>query len=49
MNKSRRRYEDNIKTDLKEIACGDVEWVYLVQDMVHWRAYVNTATNLCAS
>jgi hypothetical protein len=28
----RRRWEDNIKIDLKEIGYGDVGWIYLAQD-----------------
>jgi hypothetical protein len=28
-----RRWEDNIKTDFKEIVCEGKDWVYLVQDM----------------
>jgi hypothetical protein len=42
----RRRWEDNIKMDLREIGWGDVDWVDLAQDMDHWRALVNTIMNL---
>jgi len=30
----RHRWEDNIKTDLKEIGCGGVEWIQLAEDIV---------------
>jgi hypothetical protein len=32
----RRRWEDNIKTDLKEIWCEGVEWFYVAQNSVVW-------------
>ena len=27
-----RRWEDNIKMDLQELVCGDVDWIELAQD-----------------
>jgi len=42
----RRRWEDNIKVDLQEVGCGDMEWIDLAQDMDRWRARVNTVMNL---
>jgi hypothetical protein len=30
--KTRRRWEDSIKMDLKEIAWRDVDWTHLAQD-----------------
>jgi hypothetical protein len=41
-----RRWEDNIKIDLREIGFGDVDWIHLSQDRVRWRALVNTVMNL---
>jgi hypothetical protein len=38
----RRRWEGNIKMDLREIALGAMDWIYLVQDRNQWRALVNT-------
>jgi hypothetical protein len=35
-----RRWEDNIKMELKEIEFGGVDWIYLAQDMDQWRALV---------
>jgi hypothetical protein len=42
---SRRRWEDNIKMDLRKIVWEGVDWMRLVQDMVQWRALLNTALN----
>jgi hypothetical protein len=28
----RRRWEDNIKIDLQEVGCGDMDWIELAQD-----------------
>jgi hypothetical protein len=42
----RRRWEDNIKIELKEIRLESVDWIYLVQDRDKWPAFVNTDINL---
>jgi hypothetical protein len=41
VERSRSRWEDRIKTDLREIGWGGVEWVHLAQD----RALVNILAN----
>jgi hypothetical protein len=41
----RRRWEDSIKMDLREIELGGMDWIDLVQDRDHWRALVNTVMN----
>jgi len=41
-----RRWEDNIKMDLKEVGMGCGDWMELAQDRDMWRALVNTARNL---
>ena len=28
----RRRWEDNIKTDLQEVGCGSMDWIEVAQD-----------------
>jgi len=33
----RRRYEDDIKTDLMEKVCEDGTWMKLAQNHVQWR------------
>ena len=42
----RPRWEDNIKMDLKEVACNAVYWVDLAEDRDQWRAYVRAVMNL---
>jgi hypothetical protein len=41
-----RRWEDNIKIDLREIWINGANWIRLAQDRVQWRAFVNTVMNL---
>jgi hypothetical protein len=36
---------DNIEMDLREVGCGDVDWIDMAQDRDQWRALVNTAMN----
>jgi hypothetical protein len=42
----RRRWEDNIKMDLRELGIDGTNWIRLAQSMVQWRAFVNTLINL---
>jgi hypothetical protein len=37
---------DNIKMDLREIECVDMDWIELAQNRHQWRALVNTVMNL---
>jgi hypothetical protein len=40
-----RRWEDNIKMDLREVGWG-MDWINLAQDRDRWRAVVNAVMNL---
>jgi len=40
------RWEDNIKMDLYEVECEDMDWIDLAQDRDRWRALVNAVINL---
>ena len=42
----RRRWEDNIRMDLKEIGINTGNWVNSTQDKDYYRALVNAALNL---
>ena len=42
----RRRWEDNIKMDLREVGCGCVDWMELAQDRDKWHALVSAVMNL---
>ncbi|KAJ4435849.1 hypothetical protein ANN_18468 [Periplaneta americana] len=49
LGRPRRRWEDNIKMDLREVGYDDRERINLAQDRDQWRAYVRAAMNLQTS
>ena len=46
LGKPRRKWEDNIKMDLKEVGWGGMKWIELVQDRDRWRTFVKVVMNL---
>jgi hypothetical protein len=42
----RHRWVDNIRMDVGEVVCGDVDCICLAQDGNRWRALVNSVLNL---
>jgi hypothetical protein len=46
LGKPRRRWEDGIILDLREIGLGGVDWIRLAQDRDPWRAVVRALMNL---
>jgi hypothetical protein len=46
LGRPRRRWEDSIKMNLREIGIDEANWIRLAQDRVQWRAFVNTVINL---
>jgi hypothetical protein len=46
LGRPRRRWEDNIKMDLRETEIDGENWIQLAQDRVQCRAFVNTVMNL---
>ena len=36
LGRPRRRWEDNIKMDLREVGCDPEEWIYLAEDRDQW-------------
>jgi hypothetical protein len=41
-----RRWEDNIKLNLRETGIDGTNWIRLAEDRVQWRAFVSTVMNL---
>jgi hypothetical protein len=46
LGRPRRRWEDGIRMDLREIGLGGVDWIRLGQDRDRWRAVVSAVMNL---
>jgi len=42
----RRRCEDNIRMDLRELGWEDVDWIHLAQDRDQWQAVMNMGMNI---
>jgi hypothetical protein len=51
LGRPRCRWKDNIKIDLQEVGCGDVDWIELDQDRDRdiWRAIVIVVMKLGVS
>jgi len=45
LERSRRKWENNIKMGLQEEGCGCMNWIELSQDRVGWRALVTAVMN----
>jgi hypothetical protein len=46
IRRPRRRWDDNIKMDLREIGWSGMDWIDLDQDRDQWRALVNKVMNI---
>ena len=46
LGRPRRRWEDTVKMDLREVGCDPGEWVDLAEDSDIWRAYVRAVMNI---
>jgi hypothetical protein len=46
LGRPRRRWEDGVRMDLREIGLGGVDWIRLAQDWDRWRAVVSAVMNL---
>jgi hypothetical protein len=49
LGRPRRRWEDNIKLDLRETGINGANWIQLAQGRMQWRAFVNTVMNVRVS
>lgn len=45
-SEDRRKCDDNIKTDLREIVLEGVDWIHVAEDRGRWRDLVKTVMNL---
>ena len=45
LGRPRRKWEDNIKMDLQEVVCGDMDWIELAQDRDRLQVLVNVVMN----
>ena len=46
LGRPRRRWVDNIMTDLQEVGCRYMDWIGLAQDRDRWRTLVSAVMNL---
>jgi hypothetical protein len=46
LERPRRRWEDNIKMDIRKIGIDGANWIQLAQDRVQWRTFVNEVMKL---
>jgi len=46
LGRTRLRWEDDVKMDLQEVGCGDMDWIDLAQDRDRCRTLVNAVINL---
>jgi hypothetical protein len=49
LGRPRRRWEDNIRMDLREVGCECVDWMELAQDRDRSRALVSAVMKLRVS
>jgi hypothetical protein len=49
LGRPRRRWEDNIKMDLRETGVEEANWIQLAQHRVRCRTFVNMMMNLQVS
>jgi len=45
----RRRWEDNIKMDLRELGMWGLDWIDLARDRDRWLAFMNVVKNFQVS
>jgi hypothetical protein len=43
LGRPRRRWENNIKMDLRKLGWGGMDWIDLAEDRGRWRALANAA------
>jgi hypothetical protein len=46
LGRPERKWENNIKMDLRETGLGIIDWIYLAQNRDQWKVLVNTVMKL---
>jgi hypothetical protein len=46
LERPRRRWQDDIKMDFKDVGWGGMDWIDVAQDRDRWWALVNVVMNL---
>jgi hypothetical protein len=46
LGRPRRRWEDNVRMNIREILWENSDCIYLAQDRDYWQAVMNTVMNL---
>ena len=46
LGRPRRRWVNNIRMDLQEVGCGNMDWTGLAQDRDMWRTLLSAVMNL---
>jgi hypothetical protein len=46
LGRPKRRWEDGVRMDIREIGLRSVDWIRLAQDRDWWRAVVSAVMNL---
>jgi hypothetical protein len=46
LGRPRRKWEDGVRMDLRDIGLGGVDWIGLAQNRDRWWAVVSAVTNL---
>jgi len=46
LGRPRRRWVDDIRTDLQEVGCRYMDWIGLAQDRDRWRTLVSAVMSL---
>jgi hypothetical protein len=46
LGRTRCRWDDNMKMDIREEGWGGMDWIDLAQDRDQWRTLVNTDMNI---
>ena len=46
LGRPRYKWEDNIKTNLQAVGCGDIDWINVAWERDRWRALLNAVIKL---